>query len=588
MKLVDKRLLIFLIILFVMTLVLTGCFQFAPGKTENIQKDKGKTTIIDNFNIGKELENIAKKTINPPVITSHKSYEEFTSETDKKLIIISGESEPGTKIEIKANGRLLSNTYQADSQGRFEIKDGIELIEGQNAISIYAVNPSGNKSEPTKLVFILNVIKTLDFKIFEDPQNLKEIDQYYYTSAFEPVVFISGKGIPETEIYLKINEKIVATKKSDSGGYFSFTEAHLERGENIITLWSLSKKQEPGAPVTKKLIAINDQVSPRPVSLSGYITKDGNFLTWEKSTDESFLSYKIVRVDEPCLNPQYPADDVIDTITDSSITSYTDKNVISGKAYFYTLWIIDKAGNLSSSNILALPAPKYQISLEKMNELQGDKISRRQWYTQYFEITNTGNVPVNIQPVFDFIILEPESVEEMALNPLWSVYIWQPDTGVNYYSNEDIKATKIADWINVRGTRTVNESESYNDDKTIKTRVITTTIRQTQEKDGKRLVTVTVITRTIQINTATGAIISDTSSSVSTESIAEPEKAGTVIQGIEPGQKIKVAVKIVNVAADNGDKITVHFHFAPADCQGYFFTEDMVSTGDIQITSTGK
>ena len=161
------------------------------------------------------------------------------------------------------------------------------------------------------------------------------------------------------------------------------------------------------------------------------------------------------------------------------------------------------------------------------------------------------------------------------------VYIWDPNTGTNYYSNEDIRVTQIADWINVSGTRDVEETITYNNDKSVKTTTIITTTKQTQEKDGKRIAVSTVVTRVIRAYTATGTVISDTSTTSSSESIVEPEKIGSIIPGIEPGQTIRIAVKIANVAADNGDKITVHFHFAPADCQGYFFTEDMVSTGDI-------
>ncbi|MDD3520128.1 MAG: hypothetical protein PHU65_02675 [Actinomycetota bacterium] len=556
----------------------------------SLVNEKNSEEVVDDggFDLNKELENISKKMVSPPIITSHKLYEEFTSETDKKNIIIYGEAIANSKIELKINGKTSDKLYQADSYGKFRIEDGVELIEGQNIVNLYSINSSGIISEPTKLIFILNVKRALDFKIYEDSQSLKEIDQYYYSRSYEPQAFIPGKGIPLSEVYLKINDKIIASTQSDSSGNFSFDGVKLDRGENSISLWCLNLNQEPSTPVIKTVLVLNDTLSPEPVSMSGYVSGDGNYLNWEKSSDAEFLSYKIVRVDEPCKNPQYPTDNVIATITDNSVTSYKDDNVISGKAYFYTLWVVDKAGNLISSNILPLPAPKYYITLKKMENIQGNVIARRQWYTQYYEITNTGNVPLNIQPVFDFFILNPESDPEMALNPLWAVYIWDPNTGTNYYSNEDIKVSQVADWINVYGTESVEETVTYNNDKSVKTTTIVTTIRQTQEKDGKRIAVSTVTTRIIKTETATGKIISDTSSSDSSESIVEPEKVGSPIPGIQPGQTIRIAVKIVNVAADNGDKITVHFHFAPADCQGYFFTEDMASTGDIQVTSSGK
>jgi len=88
-------------------------------------------------------------------------------------------------------------------------------------------------------------------------------------------------------------------------------------------------------------------------------------------------------------------------------------------------------------------------------------------------------------------------------------------------------------------------------------------------------------------NLVTGESTTTTAHEVA-KGIAEPEKIGSLIGPIEPGEKIKLAVKIANVAADNGDKIVVHFHFAPTDSSGAYFTDDIVSTHDIFITSSGK
>lgn len=92
--------------------------------------------------------------------------------------------------------------------------------------------------------------------------------------------------------------------------------------------------------------------SPEPSSLIGYVGSDGNHLGWGKSTDVEFVSYKIIRVDDPAKNPHYPEDNVIATITDKNISNYIDTDIISGKAYFYTLWTLDKAGNLIASRHL--------------------------------------------------------------------------------------------------------------------------------------------------------------------------------------------------------------------------------------------
>ncbi|GAI67446.1 unnamed protein product [marine sediment metagenome] len=53
-------------------------------------------------------------------------------------------------------------------------------------------------------------------------------------------------------------------------------------------------------------------------------------------------------------------------------------------------------------------------------------------------------------------------------------------------------------------------------------------------------------------------------------------------------KKIKIVIKIQNISAYVDDKITVHFNFAPVDCGGHFFIDEMVSTGDITVTSSGR
>ena len=57
---------------------------------------------------------------------------------------------------------------------------------------------------------------------------------------------------------------------------------------------------------------------------------------------------------------------------------------------------------------------------------------------------------------------------------------------------------------------------------------------------------------------------------------------------MEPGEKIKIGVKIQNISAANNEEIIVHFHFAPVDCEGHFFIDEVVSTGDIYCKSSGR
>ena len=57
---------------------------------------------------------------------------------------------------------------------------------------------------------------------------------------------------------------------------------------------------------------------------------------------------------------------------------------------------------------------------------------------------------------------------------------------------------------------------------------------------------------------------------------------------VNPGEKVKVGIKVQNISADVDEEIMVHFHFSVIDCDGYYFIDEFVSTGDLTIVSSGK
>ena len=551
---------------------------------DTLQSIAGETS--SSFNLTEALNTLKEKLVNPPVVTSHKPYQELSSFNGKELVIIKGKSDTDTSIVLKVNGIMLDKKYVVDSNKDFEIKDGIEIIEGINTVEIYAVRTDGEKSEPTKLTFLLNIKKNLDFELYENNTNLVEISSQFYSKEFKPTVYVSGIALPVVDVYLQVNDKIMGQTTTSETGTFFFENVQLSHGVNTVSAWYISSDGKPSVRVSKEIIVFKDAVSPNPSSLTGYVGSNGNHLGWAQSTDAGFIAYKIVRVEDPVKNPHYPDDNVIATITNRATSSFTDTDIIPGKAYFYTLWTLDNAGNLISSNVLPLPLPKYTIAMEKLPSLQDNVLARREWYYEYFEITNTGNVPVNIQPILVWFLLDPDSDPQMALNPLWSVYIWDPGTGTYYYSNDDIRESQISDWIG-HGSTERSETVTYSTDGLTKTTTVLEVYKIAEETVGMRIVsfdkTTTITVEDLVTGTSTTTVAHEIS-----KGIAAPEKIGSVIEDLQPGEKIKLAVKISNVAADNGDKIVVHFHFAPTDSSGAYFTDDIVSTHDIFITSSGK
>jgi len=99
--------------------------------------------------------------------------------------------------------------------------------------------------------------------------------------------------------------------------------------------------------------------------------------------------------------------------------------------------------------------------------------------------------------------------------------------------------------------------------------------------------TITTETTITETDLTTGSSTETTTTDTSTE-VVEPEKIGNPIEGLKPGERVIVEVKIQNIAAENGEKIIAHFHFAPVDCDGHFYIDEIVSTGDVTVTGRSR
>ncbi len=327
-----------------------------------------------------------------------------------------------------------------------------------------------------------------------------------------------------------------------------------------------------------------------PSDLTGYKQGNANYLSWGVSVDTDFDSYKLVRVEDPCINPEYPENDVIATFNNISASSYIDNDIVSGKSYYYTLWTLDKAGRVVSSNVVAIPKPVYSIAFNKLFSSSSNTIARREWFYQPYEIINTGNVTIDVQPIMLWLKLEPNPDEEMEISPLWEVHIWDPnEPGQYYYSNEDIYSTYISDWRNFDGSTETEETTTFSANGLIKTVTVTETIKKTEEGDVnlKRIMTTTTNTTITVTDLTTGISTVTTTTDTDTE-IVEPEIIGSPIMGLEPGEKRIIEVKVQNIAAENGEKIIVHFHFAPVDCDGHFYIDEIKSTLDIIVIGKSR
>jgi len=587
----------FIIVLAVLlgTVYSTACFLLGDTPTEEagnlvtVREDQQE----EEFDINEKLDILKEGLVDAPVIVSHESGEQLLGSGDKETIFLVGTTNPENSIEISVNGLYIEEEISADTNGNFETINGIDIIEGKNLVEVIAVDPSGNKSNPTKLTLNLMVPEKVEYTLYNNQTDLKEISSIYYTSDYNPVVYLEGNYIPLATTYVQVNDVIVGETIADSEGVFVLEEVQLDTGDNEVAVWAVTGDGYTSSPVYTSITVYKDMITPYPSNLTGYHNQDANYIDWSASIDDNFESYKVVRTEEPCVNPDYPADAVIATITDQNAVSYIDSELDEGRSYYYTVWTLDKAGHVVSSNVLALPKPVYTVSITKLDSFTDYSVNRREWYYQYFEITNTGNVTLDLQPIMAWITLDPEADDELSLMPYWEVHLWNPeDAGVYYYSDEEVYSTYVSDWVNTSGSTTTESEEVF--DYANATKTVTTTVTEKQTELGglnlKRVMTVDVTTTVTEydISTTPATVNSETTSYDTSTQIVGPEEVGSIIEDIEPGEKVKIGVKIQNVSAPNNAEITVHFNFAPVDCDGRYYTDEIISTGDVYCKSSDR
>jgi hypothetical protein len=560
--------------------------------SENGQSDD------EEGDIDSRLSQLKKGLVSAPVLLSHVSGEQIFGSGDRESIFVKGLAEPGNTIEVYVNGTLEQDGIIADGTGRFETISGIEIIEGKNVIDLVALDNTGNRSNPTRFDLFLEVPQKVEYALYNNSTELELIDGFYYTPDSKPMIYLKGAYIPGSTMYVQANDRIIGEPLVDDSGTFTLENIELETGANELAVWALTGEGYTSSPVFASITVFRDMITPFPSNLTGYHNQDANYIEWAASIDDNFDSYKVVRVKDPCINPEFPVDDVVATITDQNSISFIDDDLEDGRSYYYTVWTLDKAGHAVSSNVLALPKPDYTISIKKLDAFTDYSVNRREWFYQYYEITNNGNVTLDLQPIMVWIKLNPEPDEEMEISPLWEAHIWNPDNpGTYYYSDENIYSSYVSDWV-ANGDKSTEKETTYEDtdddgDFDIETVTETVTIRTTEKNDVnlKRRMTVyiTKITETItNLNTGEVDVNSLDPSEEPTYQWVEPEKIGSLIEDLEPGEKIKIGVKIQNISAPNNAEIVVHFHFAPVDCDGYFYTDEVVSTLDIYCKSSGR
>jgi hypothetical protein len=587
-----KTILILIICGVISLSVSSSCFSGGSGSDLIIADRSSSSEDIDEDEdtIDSKLSLLRSRIVTAPIILSHVSGEVIYSSGDKELVFIKGLAEAGDTIDVYVNGELQQSGVIVDNNGSFETINGVEITEGNNTIEMVAVNPAGNESNPTIFYLFLEVPQKVEYFLFENSTDLREIESIYYSTETNPVIYIQGKHLSGSQVYIQVNDKIVGEVECEESGIFDLENVTLKLDSNEIAVWAETADGFMSAPVFKDVMVFKDLAVPYPSDLTGYKQGSANYLSWTQSSDSNFNSYKLVKMEDPCLSPDLESDDVIATFGSIADSSYVDEDIEEDKSYYYSVWTIDAGGRMVSSNVLAIPSPDYTISIAKVPPFSDVSKGRRERFIQYYEITNLGTVTLNLQPMRVWEKLSPDPDPDMELAPLWEVHIWNPEEAdTYYYSYETIDQSYISDWANTGGTVETETTTEYSADGLTKTvtEVVTTKKTEESEVNLKRLMSTTEETTITETDLTTGIDTVTTASDTNTQ-IVEPEQIGETINGLEPGEKIKIAIVIENVSAGWNEEITVHYHFAPVDCDGYFFVDEVVSTGDITVISTGR
>lgn len=158
--------------------------------------------------------------------------------TSSARIKINGFSEPNSQVVFVLNGQK-SDQFSVEDDGSFE--NELNLDQGENSLTLYAIDEAGNESNATKNYII----------VFDNQPPLLEIsspnDGETIVGKNNQNLVVSGKTEPDAKVY--IDEKVTFP---NTEGNFSYT-FRLEEGENLITVEAIDK----GGNVARSELSIN-------------------------------------------------------------------------------------------------------------------------------------------------------------------------------------------------------------------------------------------------------------------------------------------------------------------------------------------
>ena len=180
-----------------------------------------------NF-FGDEQANIIEDDVPPtaPLLLAAPPEAIFSSQ-----ILLKGYADPNAKVVFVLNGEQVEEK-EVNDEGEFSQE--VQLDEGVNQLSIYAVNERGTESLQTKTYDIIYDNEPPQITVTEPkPDSVIELKRNRNT-------LVSGETEPHAKVYL--NDRLIVV---DEAGQFS-TTYYLNEGENVLRFVAIDQAGNQG------------------------------------------------------------------------------------------------------------------------------------------------------------------------------------------------------------------------------------------------------------------------------------------------------------------------------------------------------
>ena len=263
-------------------------------------------------------------------------------------------SETGGQANVTVTGLGTITLYegQGASAGIYEADQvlpvGIELVNAE--VAGHFTDAAGNNAPERKAVTHINATyppdpvtlsglpeSSLEIMLEWSRSTISDFTSYRIFRSLTPVVSTSSRLVTTINNQATVSYRDTALAESTPYYYrvYVYDNSGNATPSNEVTITTLAN-QAPAA-VTIAVSLTGDALSSN--------------VTWSAANDADFKAYHLMRNDGPISG--YNADDVISIINERGTTSFTD-NVPSASNYYYQVFVVDKQGLMTGSNVISI------------------------------------------------------------------------------------------------------------------------------------------------------------------------------------------------------------------------------------------